>query len=307
MLSWQRSPHGAIHHTFLITTADRSYALRAYRYTADDRWRIEREHALIAYIRSQGLPAVAPIPLPTDETILEQDGYFYALFPFAPGYQVEKNALTEGQIAAMGSLLGKLHKVLRHYPRERVPDRSFTHNLTTTLGRIDKLEAVIQSLLVLEDEDIQSVEQLEQRRDWLTSLSSTDGIDFALLDFQVIHGDYQETNLFFEADDVSAIIDWDQAYSAPRAWEVVRTLHYALRLDARTCGIFLDAYRCVLPLTLEELDVAAAAYGKMRDHDVWQYEELYIRGNQRIRAFIQAGRFVPFGEQWSQLRNVLHS
>lgn len=38
----------------------------------------------------------------------------------------------------------------------------------------------------------------------------------------------------------------------PRAWEVVRTLHYVCKLDRVACRTFLDAYRGVLPLTLVE-------------------------------------------------------
>jgi aminoglycoside/choline kinase family phosphotransferase len=41
---------------------------------------------------------------------------------------------------------------------------------------------------------------------------------------QAIHGDYQSTNLFFAEDQLCAIIDWDQAYVASPAWEVMRTL-----------------------------------------------------------------------------------
>lgn len=55
--------------------------------------------------------------------------------------------------------------------------------------------------------------------------------DLSSLEQQVIHGDYQEINLFFEDGKVSAVIDWDQSYVAPRASEVVQTLHYVCKLE----------------------------------------------------------------------------
>ena len=62
---WDHSPviatwwaaTGTIHQTFLLHTAERTYALRVYRYTANDRWRIVCEHALSAFVAAQSLPA----------------------------------------------------------------------------------------------------------------------------------------------------------------------------------------------------------------------------------------------------------
>src|SRR5690348_3213604 len=83
---------GTIHRTYLLTTTNRRYALRAYRY--NEREPIEREHRLIAYARSQGIPAIAPLALIAGETILERAGHYYALFPFAPGRHVRRGAMT---------------------------------------------------------------------------------------------------------------------------------------------------------------------------------------------------------------------
>ena len=63
LTSWKPDA-GTIHSTLLFKTTNGAYALRAYRYSADERWRIECEHALIVYATSQGLPAITPLPLP---------------------------------------------------------------------------------------------------------------------------------------------------------------------------------------------------------------------------------------------------
>ncbi|WP_201363337.1 phosphotransferase [Dictyobacter formicarum] len=125
------------------------------------------------------------------------------------------------------------------------------------------------------------------------------------MQLQAIWHHYQNTNLFFEDGQISAVIDWDQSYVAPRAWEVVRTLHYVCKLDGPLCRIFLTAYRDVLPLPPEELDLAAAVYGWMRGHDLWHYEAIYLEGNQRVRAFLQPGPYIPFAQKWATLRAYL--
>lgn len=313
--AWKLSPllstwtpeTGTIHQTLLLETTDGRYALRAYRYTAAERWRISCEHALIAYVQAHGLPALTPLLSLHGERILEQGGRFYALFPAAPGHQVARGTLTLHEMMAMGRFLGKLHQILADYPHEQVPHRSFAVDLATTLETMDTIEMAIRSRSPLNDEDTQALSQLAERRAWLVTAPPVRMQDLSSLEQQVIHGDYQETNLFFEHGEVSAVIDWDQSYVAPRAWEVVRTLHYVCKLDRVACRTFLEAYRGVLPLTSAELEQAALAYGWMRAHDLWQYQAIYLEGNQRVRAFLQPGPFVPFAEQWAALQDVLHT
>lgn len=312
--AWKLSPilstwtpdTGTIHRTLLLKTTDGNYALRAYRYTADERWRISCEHALTAYVQAHGLPALTPLPLSNGESVLEQGGCFYALFPFAPGHQIARGDLTSHEVKVMGRFLGKLHQILSDYPHERVPHRSFQIDLATTLATMDTIETAIRSQLHGNDEDAQALSRLAERRAWLAAAPAVNVEDLSSLEQQVIHGDYQETNLFFENGQVSAVIDWDQSYIAPRAWEVVRTLHYVCKLKGTACRTFLDAYRCILPLTSTELEMAAAAYGWMRAHDLWHYQAIYLEGNQRVRTFLQPGPFIPFARRWAALQDFLH-
>lgn len=297
---------GTIHQTLLFKTATKSYALRAYRYTPSERGRIENEHALIAYVQARGLPALAPLPLPDGTTILEQGGHFYALFPFAPGHQTLRGHLTLGEVQAMGSFLGKLHQALRDYPHARVSQHQFMLDLATTLATIESIEETIRSLPVRSAEDEEALASLVERREWLKTASPVNFEELLALEQQVIHGDYQETNLFFDNDQVSAVIDWDKACVTPRAWEVLRTLHYALRLEKAACRAFLDAYRHVLPLPSTDLEITAEAYGWMQAHNLWHYKAIYLEDNQRVRTFLGPEPFVPFAQEWAMLRDSLY-
>ena len=130
-------------------------------------------------------------------------------------------------------------------------------------------------------------------------------IDPAIFSEQVIHGDYQETNLFFNGDRVCAVIDWDQTHLRSRVWEIMRVLDFVYGFAPNLCSIFLDAYRAGQPLTIGELDRGAAAYGRIQTHNLWVYEAYYLEGNQRVGQFIQPGGFVPPAERWAQLRPYL--
>jgi Ser/Thr protein kinase RdoA (MazF antagonist) len=296
---------GTIHQTLLLRTAAGAYALRAYRYR--ERRRVEFEHTLIAHARKRNVPAVAPIPLPgaAGATILEREGRFYALFPRAAGHQRDHTEMGPAEAVAMGRALAEVHRALADVPHDRVEARSFATDTAKTLAGIAALEGVIQSQPTRDERDRLTIAQLGERRSWLLARGDAGSVDLPGLERQVIHGDYQQTNLFFEGSRVSAIIDWDQAYVAPRAWEVVRTLHLVFTFDPAPCGLLLDAYRAVAPMPLAELDVAAAAYSHMRAHDLWLYQAVYLEGNDRVRSFLPAGHFAPLSEAWSRLKATL--
>ena len=134
-------------------------------------------------------------------------------------------------IAAMGRCLGQLHQLLSVYPSARVRSQSFTVDQTATFAKMDRIEAAISEKEDRDAFDQQILSMLRQRREWLITADPVDCKPFSSLEPQALHGDYQETNLFFADNQVSAIIDWDQAYAAPRTWEMVRTLHYVFDLD----------------------------------------------------------------------------
>jgi len=294
---------GTIHQTYLLDISDGSrYALRAYRHTAEKYERIVQEHVLCIFVRDHGLPVLAPVPLLTGETILEYEERFYALFPFAEGSQVPRGQLDAREIAAMGHFLGELHHVLHAYPHAPLERQPWVLDRAEIFARLDVTVRAIRAREQLDGDDQRALSRLIQMRTWLLETQPIDLTAFAHLERQIIHGDYQETNLFFVDGKVSAIIDWDQAYAAPRAWEVMRTLHYAGKLAADFCQTFLASYRQAHPLPQEELDCTAAVYGWMHDHNLWVPEELYLRGNERVRALLEPGdSFIPFAERWAAL------
>jgi homoserine kinase type II len=294
---------GTIHQTLLLQTTTGDYVLRAYCYR--DRRRVESEHSLITHVRQHGLPAVAPLPSRHGTTTLEQAGHFYAVFPRASGRQLDRQEFGPTEMAAMGRCLAILHRALASFPHDRVSHQSWAVDTATTLAGIATLEAAISARPARDEVDRHVLVQLAERRAWLLTNAGGAYVDFQGLDQQVIQGDFQQTNLFFDNARVSAIIDWDQAYVAPRAWEVVRALHLVFEFDPGPCHTFLDAYRAEAPLTLAELEIAAAAYSRMRAHDLWRYEAVYLEDNDRARRFLRPGHFVPFSQPWSRLSATL--
>lgn len=294
---------GTVNRTLLVDATLGRYVLRSYRHREPEP--VVREHAIIAHVRAADLPAIAPLPLPDGDTILAVDGRFHALFPIAHGWQCERAALGPDEAAAMGNCLGRLHRTLSSLPQQWAAPRSFATNRDSTLARIAQIEATIRARPQLESLDRAALVWLHGQREWIEGHDADPDALLAPLEWQVIHGDYQETNLFFLAGRVNAVIDWDQTYLAPRAWELLRTMHYAFAFSPNLCGPFLSAYQAIAPTALADLDRSALAYAQKIGHDLWIHEEYYRHGNTRVRRFFRTGGFVSPSEQWRTLRPSL--
>jgi homoserine kinase type II len=298
---------GTVNRTVLLTATRGRFALRGYRHR--DRARVDREHAVIAYAAARGVPAIAPLPLPGGGTVLEREGRYFALFPWAPGRQVARADVGEAEAAAMGAALGRLHGVLHRFPTAGLPRRWTIPDRGDTLARMARLEGVIRAGLAADPLAAVALERLAGQRAHLEqqpAIAVAGGASPATTQpEQALHGDYQETNLFFAGGRVSAIIDWDQTAFAAPAWEVVRTLDLVFDFEPVRSRRFLDAYRAERPLPLADLDAAATAYDLRASRSLWVYETLYLEGDRRVARYLQEGNVVPFvpvAQRWAGAR-----
>lgn len=293
---------GAVNTTWLIATRRGDVVLRCY--ASPDRGHVEREHTVIAFAAARGAPAVAPLPLPDGSTFLQHDSRWYALFPHAPGQQLPREQIGPTEAAAMGAALARLHRALASFPHQHATRRATVAETTETHRHIAALEATITALRQRGPDEHAALAALAGRRAYLAEHVAPT-VPFGALPEQLIHGDFQDANLFFANGAVSAMIDWDQTYLAPRGWEVLRTLHFVWDF-APWCSVpFLRAYNDVWPLLGDELECTAAWYSWLRAHHLWVYEAAYHQGNHRARRFFERGGFVPLEEAWATLRVAL--
>ena len=296
---------GTVNRTMLVQTLGGAYALRAYRRT--DHARAEWEHTAIGWAGARGLPVCPPLPLPDGGTVACLDGRLFALFPLAVGRQVARADLQEEEVAAAGRCLARVHRAFADFPVASARHKAFAFDTAGTLESLARIQAAISARTVQTEADLTALHHLAGRREWLQKRASLDGPmhrRFEALPLQVVHGDFQETNLFFDEGEVSAVIDWDQCGVAPRTWEILRALHLMLELSYDPCRVFLTAYRALCPLPPPELQEAAAWYGILADQNLWVYEALYLEGDDRVRPFLTPGAFVPFDARWRGMAGV---
>ncbi|SDT24553.1 phosphotransferase [Microlunatus soli] len=300
-VSIERATSGVMNETYLITTDRRRVVFRRHRRPRRDQ--VEFEHAVIAHARANRIPAPAAIPTPEGEVIVEQDGVFHSLFDFARGHQLPRAQLTVRHARSMGTMLATLDLALADFavpvrpPSDRSPDLApVASTVTTLLDRIDRRTG-------RSEQDQWAAEHLRSKAAWLRTATPPQWQQPPADALQLIHGDYQESNLFFDEDGtVVDVIDWDKAESGWPVAEVVRTLDLALQLQPELSAALLSGYRSLRPITTAELDLAAGNWHFSQVHDHWLFEGIYIRGDDRLRIFLRPGPFVPFAERWRRLR-----
>ena len=301
ILSAELPPTGTVNRTVLLQTANSAYAFRAYY--RPDRERVLQEHTAIRHAALHGIPVCLPLPLPNGETVREDNGRVTALFLRATGRQIGRGMLSDAEVASAGRCLASIHKAFRDFPEEQTRVKRFTFDTPGTLTQLAVLETAIASKKGPAETEAAALRQLAERRKWIAGTTRQDEemrFRFAALPHQAVHGDFQETNLFFDREKVSAVIDWDQFGTAPRVWDIVRALHLMLGLATGPCRVFLDAYRGICPLPESELEEGAAGCGFIADHNLWVYEEFFLNGNERVRPFLDQNAWKPFAVRWRE-------
>jgi len=289
---------GATNHVYRIETARSVAFLRVYKRA--DRQLAEREHALIAHVRAQGLPASAPIAARSGSTVVEHAGSVCALYEPARGQQLRGADLSAAQARAAGEFLAQLHHALLPLPDVGYLRWTLRWDGLEWRQRLDHVERSLLQRGLRDETDRYALQRLRAQRDWLAQPNCVHTYQPHSA-AQVVHGDYQDANLFFEGDHVSALIDWEQAAFMPRAYELVRACWFLFRLRPEATLELLGAYQGASDLSPAELEDGARAWGCFADHHVWPLEELYLHGNEAARRYIPHSPFQPFAEAWGRL------
>lgn len=290
---------GTMNETFIVTTPARRLVLRRHRRT--ERCLVEREHDVIRHARDRGVPAPAALPTPAGDRVVDRAGRLYSLFSYAPGRQVARDDLTLEHARSMGDMLARVHLALEDCPFTPPPEAG----LPTREDTLHRLAGVVEEIERRPDHGVQeqwALQRLRTRERWLRSGADPRPPPPSREPVQMIHGDYQESNLFFTGDAVAAVIDWDKAEPAHPADEIVRAMYLSLHLAGSRCAAFLAGYRAVRAVTTDLIDGAAATYAFHQAHSLWLYETIYLRRDDRPRQFLRPGTFVPFADRWRAAR-----
>jgi homoserine kinase type II len=299
----ERVTGGATNRVYRVESARGLAFLRVYKRA--ERALAEREHALIAHVREQGLPVVGLRVARNGSTVVEQGGNVCALYEPAPGVQRRGADLDGAQATSAGAVLGRIHRALSALPDVGYLRWKLDWDRAAWVERLNVVERALlgrpqPSAPELQAGDRWALERLRAQRAWLAHPDCVHSYR-PLAAAQVVHGDYHDANLFFEGDRVSAVIDWEQAAFMPCGYELARAAWFMFRLEPERTQRLFAGYTSERPLDPAALTDGARAWGCFADHHVWPLEEVYLNGNPAARRYIPHAPFRPFQQVWAEL------
>lgn len=243
--------------SYIVTTPGARYILRLYQNTVAPE-HIHYEHALLASLQRSGLPFAVPAPLParSGATLVaipsHADDQLAALFHFMPGRRPDGSDLA--QYRACGAALANLDLALERVtlPSSLTPAPPFGD-----LAHIHP--AVPDPLSMMEHMPLGQAMQARLIR-VVTTVAATLPCMYQSLPHQIVHGDFDASNVLMEGRRVTGVLDFEFAGPDLRVIDLARALSpltTARWSDDETwqrVSAFVDGYRERVAFTPDEVE-----------------------------------------------------
>ena len=287
----QSVARGNLSENWIFESGSQKFFLKKYRF--DNSKRIEEIHSVKHFFAERGVPVILPFTTKEGKSFFEEQGSFYALFPFINGKEIEWEDLSSDALASAGGWLAHIHLQTKDNCPTLVQKRSFGWNRESFLQKANAILEKIQQEEI-ESEFSGKAKQLLEAKKELVAKNSTVFEDFQFGGDHVIHGDYHEENLFFAEDDqVLYVFDWEKCNIAPRVIEIARAVEFFGFYGVYTeetferAKVFLQAYQNLYPIDQDELAQGLKAWYIHQLHNTWVLEEHYLKGNNRVDMFLE--------------------
>ena len=263
LLSAQRASTGAGSDTWFLRCEEGDYVLKFPARSAINH--PEAEPELCAFLRENGIPACDFLKNKAGEYISKDDaGRAFTVQRRFSGVTPEWNSASEALLLESAELLGKIHRVLRAYPR--LPEgigAAFFANMTPRRAT----ESYRRSLETARRlGDLESAAELEWRIGLMERFPAWE-FDLDRLTLRSTHGDYFISQFLCENGHLTAVIDWTTACVHPVIWELTRSFVYGApccaegKIDEALFSRYIDAY---------------CRYGTLNEYDRENMQRLYI-------------------------------
>lgn len=286
---------GTMNDTWFVQHQNGKVVLRRHRF--DSPAPVEFEHRVIAYAGEHGIPVPEVFPAIEGTTVVRENGFFHSLYSWERGEHVRRGSFNQVHAHAFGKMLAVLHKCLADFEGGVTDDPPIP-----TKGETLAKAQMILDMAKRKGKDGRFqwiIENIENRLRWI-DLTEAPPSEWEH-QIQLIHGDYQDTNVLSEGDSITAVLDWDRSRRASPELEVVRALHHGLLLNSPACKAFLHGYREVRALTRSAFNSAVEQFTYRQVHGMWIFEQLVLHDDRRMGSLAIPEDFVPFDQRWAPL------
>ncbi len=198
--AWGEVPAGTINSNHWVEAGGRRWFLRVNEGKSEADVRYEAE--LVAELAARGVATPRPVTA-GGAPLVERNGRWVSVFPWVAGSQRELGAVRPSDARAVGAALARLHRA-----GAGLAVRFAREGIYTTAHIAARVDALAADPRATGDPDL--ARALADARDEMAWLSERAG-ERARAPRGVIHGDLFRDNVLFAGDDLTALLDFEQA------------------------------------------------------------------------------------------------
>jgi aminoglycoside phosphotransferase (APT) family kinase protein len=217
-------PDGLMNRNWRLDTEQGPFALKEV--LDIDAATARKNLAILSSLAASGLPVPAPARTTTGDLVAEIGDRAFYLLSWIEGTRIPGDALTMRQIENLGTLLGRLHLRLNDaavgLPAPE-PAPSTPRTVAEAFEQIAHLKAIIAGQERPDPFDTLAAATFERRKELLDAhheFVPSNRLPDAPVGW--VHGDFHSSNLLWNTDRVTGILDWDRLGAKPLGEEVVR-------------------------------------------------------------------------------------
>ena len=206
----------------------------------------EREPELCEFLNSHGIPVCSFLQNQSGSYLSEDSqGRKFTVQKLIPGSTQEWNMATDAILQESAELLGKIHSVLKDYPKLPVGiGEDFFRYMTPQKA----VESYHRSLAIAHSRnDLQIEKDLKWRLSLMEHFPNM-SFDLDKLTLRNTHGDYFISQFICNQGHLTAVIDWTTACVHPIIWEIMRSYVYGSpkcadgEIDTEELQRYIQAY-----------------------------------------------------------------
>jgi homoserine kinase type II len=285
----ERVTRGVLSQNHVLSDGNTRYFLKQWRITKEERLRevLQAER----YFASHGIPVILPLQTRTHDYIIEYEGLFYSLYPYIDGVHIEREHIDGEALESMAVMVAQIHKAgYQALPEIHAISWRTSERAQETFKEIQEK---IESIKEKSDFDLLATECVSRKIALIESNTLTPE-DFNLPSDTLIHGDFHESNIFFNHNHVSHVFDFEKAEHAPRSLELARCVRMTFMNGSYTqhnldrAARFITTYAKEYPITAEEVRLGLKMWFVRGIYTYWIVEEHYLKQNTRPDVFLES-------------------
>lgn len=286
---------GYLSENYILESSGIKYFLKCYRFP--DKRRISDAHKAKYFFFSKGIPVILPIKNKEGETIQQIGDRYFSLFPFISGHHFVTSDVPSLAPKALGSILGRIHVAgEKTYPD--ISEKFKSWNKKVFQETADAILDIINEKERMTDFDVRAKQVIEFKKKCVNT-EKLEYKDMEDLRVGLIHGDYHNGNVFFDASgSVTHVFDFEKTCIAPFVFEIVRAIRYSHVTGYGRPGSkasvsnFIEGYMQERMITDMELQQGIELFYQHEIHGLWVEKEHYLKGNSRVDKLLHTEEFL---------------